>query len=122
MAAWIAAGNPKANDWAVQSAAPSADAVWQDGAWSVPPVASYTAEEWVNKYLTSIQLHALSDLRLSLVLAGKPLGPLMQALRDWTSGLIVAWAADPTPRGDWPVAPCTYEQASAEALQDLAQP
>jgi hypothetical protein len=34
MAAWTAAGNPKANDWAEQPAAPSADAVWTDGAWS----------------------------------------------------------------------------------------
>ena len=37
MAAWVAAGNPKANDWAAQPAAPSVDAVWADGAWSVPP-------------------------------------------------------------------------------------
>lgn len=36
MAAWIAAGNPKANDWAVQPAAPSADAVWSGGQWFFP--------------------------------------------------------------------------------------
>jgi hypothetical protein len=45
MAAWVAAGNPKSNDWAVQPAAPSADAVWADGAWSVPPVATFTAKK-----------------------------------------------------------------------------
>jgi hypothetical protein len=79
-----------------------------------------TAAEWVEQHLTSTQLHALSDLRLSLVLAGKPLGPLMQSLRDWTSQLIVASAVDPSPRSDWPAAPCSYEAASAEAIAALA--
>ena len=83
------------------------------------PPPAVTAAEWVEAHLTSTQLHALSDLRLSLVLAGKPLGPLMQSLRDWTSQLIVASAADPSPRSDWPPAPCTYAQASNEALADL---
>ena len=83
-----------------------------------PP--AVTAEQWVEQHLTSTQLHALSDLRLSLVLAGKPLGPLMQSLRDWTSQLIVASAADPSPRNDWPAAPCSYEAASAEAIAALA--
>jgi hypothetical protein len=54
------------------------------------------------------------------VLAGKPLGPLMQSLRDWTSQLIVASAVDPSPRSDWPAAPCSYEAASAEAIAALA--
>jgi hypothetical protein len=85
-----------------------------------PEAEPITAEEWVEQHLTSTQLHALSDLRLSLVLAGKPLGPLMQSLRDWTSQLIVASAADPSPRNDWPAAPCSYEAASAEAIAALA--
>jgi hypothetical protein len=85
-----------------------------------PEAEPITAEAWVEQHLTSTQLHALSDLRLSLVLAGKPLGPLMQSLRDWTSQLIVASAADPSPRSDWPVAPCSYEAASAEAIAALA--
>jgi hypothetical protein len=95
---------------------------------TLPPAPAPEAEPilagaWVEQHLTSTQLHALSDLRLSLVLAGKPLGPLMQSLRDWTSQLIVASAADPSPRNDWPPAPCTYEEASSEAVQALtAQP
>jgi hypothetical protein len=120
MASWELADNPKRFDWAAQPEAPSADAVWTNGAWIVPPAPTYTAAEWVEQHLTSTQLHALSDLRLSLVLAGKSLGPLMQSLRDWTSQLIVASAADPSPRNDWPAAPCSYEQASAEAVTDLA--
>jgi hypothetical protein len=85
-----------------------------------PEAEPITAAEWVEQHLTSTQLHALSDLRLSLVLAGKPLGPLMQSLRDWTSQLIVASAADPSPRPSWPAAPCSYEAASAEAIAALA--
>ena len=83
------------------------------------PPPSVTAAEWVEQHLTSTQLHALSDLRLSLVLAGKPLGPLMQSLRDWTSQLIIASAADPSPRNDWPPAPCSYADASNEAIASL---
>jgi hypothetical protein len=83
------------------------------------PPPAVTAAEWVEQHLTSTQLHALSDLRLSLVLAGKPLGPLMQSLRDWTSQLIVASAADPSPRNDWPPAPCSYADASNEAIAGL---
>jgi len=84
------------------------------------PPPTVTAAEWVEQHLTSTQLHALSDLRLSLVLAGKPLGPLMQSLRDWTSQLIVASAVDPSPRPSWPAAPCSYEAASAEAVTALS--
>jgi hypothetical protein len=84
-----------------------------------PEAEPITAEQWVERHLTSTQLHALSDLRLSLVLAGKPLGPLMQSLRDWTSQLIVASAADPSPRPSWPPAPCSYEAASSEAIASL---
>jgi hypothetical protein len=121
MPAWIAAGNPKAAAWAPAPPKPSDDAIWNNGQWETPAPATYTAAEWVEQHLTSTQLHALSDLRLSLVLAGKPLGPLMQSLRDWTSQLIVASAADPSPRPSWPAAPCSYEAASAEAVQDLSQ-
>ena len=119
MAAWVAAGNPKANDWALQPAAPSADAVWTNGAWVVPPAPTFTAEEWVANFLSSTQLIALADLRLDFALQGKPLTPLMQQLRDWTTQLMVSWAADPTPRSDWSPAPCSYEQASAEAVAGL---
>jgi hypothetical protein len=36
IAAWEAAGNPKAEAWAAQPPQPSPDAVWQSGQWVTP--------------------------------------------------------------------------------------
>lgn len=83
------------------------------------PPPAVTAEAWVAQFLSSTQLIALADLRLDFALRGLPLTPLMQQLRDWTTSLMVAWAADPTPKSDWTPAPCTYEAASSEAVSAL---
>jgi hypothetical protein len=123
MAAWVTAGNPKAEAWAEQPAAPSADAVWQDGAWSVPPVQTYTAAEWVEKHLTSMQRDALSDLRVSILLSGKTLGPKMTAMHQWTSQMIVAGVTAPEEKRTaeaWGNSPWSFEAASQEALSVLA--
>jgi hypothetical protein len=123
MAAWLAAGNPKADAWAEQPAAPSADAVWQDGAWSVPPAPTYTAAEWVEKHLTSMQRDALSDLRVSILLSGKTLGPKMTAMHQWTSQMIVAGVTAPEEKRTaeaWGNSPWSFEAASQEALSVLA--
>jgi hypothetical protein len=122
MAAWLAAGNPKADAWAVQPEAPSADAVWQDGAWSVPPVAVLTAEEAVSAYFTPYQTIALERLELALMTAGKPLGPKMTAAKNWLEAVMLGWALDPTekPQSDFGApSGVTFEQASAEAVGDL---
>lgn len=121
MAAWTASGNPKANDWAVQPAAPSADAVWADGAWVVPPVATVTAEEIVSQYFSPYQIAALSRLEMALLQANKPLGPAMGAAKTWLESVMLGWAIDPTPK---PAAAfgepgVTFEAASAEAVSAL---
>ena len=36
IAAWRAAGNPKADAWAVQPPRPTPDAVWSGGVWATP--------------------------------------------------------------------------------------
>lgn len=118
MAAWVAAGNPKANDWALQPAAPSADAVWQDGAWSVPSVATHTPEAWVGQHLTSLQILSLQRLEMALLQAGTPLGTNMAALKGWLEGMMLQ-SVDATPR-TFEAAPCSYEAASSEAVTDLA--
>ena len=120
MAAWIAAQNPKANDWAVQPAAPSADAVWQDGAWSVPPVATFTAEQIVSQYFSPYQIAALSRLEMALMQAGRPLGVKMTAAKTWLEGVMLAWAMDPTPQESFGQPQASFAEASSEAVADLA--
>jgi hypothetical protein len=125
MAAWLAAGNPKAEAWAEQPAAPSADAVWQDGAWSVPPVALVTAETAVSQYFSAYQIAALQRLEMALLQAGKPLGVKMTAAKQWLEGVMLGWALDPTekPQSDFgaPSGGVTFEQASAEAVASLQE-
>jgi hypothetical protein len=122
MAAWVASGNPKANDWAVQPAAPSADAVWADGAWSVPPVATFTAEEIVSQYFSAYQIAALSRLEMALLQAGKPLGPQMTAAKQWLESVMLGWAVSPVaaPAAAFGVPSVTFEEASAEAVASLS--
>lgn len=117
MAAWVAAGNPKANDWAVQPAAPSADAVWQDGAWIVPPAATFTPEDWTARFFSAPQILALQRFEYALTQAGKPLPPAMLALKGWLESMLLA-SADPTPR-TFPEPPCGYAVAAAEAVAAL---
>jgi hypothetical protein len=119
MAAWLAAGNPKADAWAEQPAAPSADAVWQDGAWSVPPVATVTAETAVSQYFSAYQIAALQELRMALMTAGKPLGPKMTAAKEWLESVMLGWALDPTPQESFGQPQATFEEASGEAVADL---
>jgi hypothetical protein len=121
MAAWLAAGNPKADAWAEQPAAPSADAVWTDGAWSVPPVALVTAEEAVSQYFSPYQIAALSRLEMALMQAGKPLGPQMTAAKTWLEGVMLGWAANPTPAPAeaFGVPQASFAEASGEAVADL---
>jgi hypothetical protein len=121
MAAWVAAGNPKADAWAEQPAAPSADAVWQDGAWSVPPVATMTAEQAVSQYFSAYQIAALQELRMALMTAGKPLGPKMTAAKNWLESVMLGWALDPTPKESFGSPAATFEEASAEAVADVQQ-
>ena len=121
MAAWTAAGNPKRHDWALQGEPPSPDAVWQDGAWSVPPVATFTAEQVVSQYFSAYQIAALQRLEMALLQAGKPLGVKMTAAKQWLEGVMLAWAASPTPapQESFGQPQATFAEASAEAVAGL---
>jgi hypothetical protein len=122
MAAWVAAGNPKSNDWAAQPAAPSADAVWADGAWSVPPVATMTAEEAVAQYFSPYQTLALQRFEMALMQAGKPLGAKMSACKTWLESVMLGWAMNPVaaPAESFGSPAAMFEEASAEAVADLS--
>jgi hypothetical protein len=120
MAAWVAAGNPKANDWAVQPAAPSADAVWTDGEWIVPPAPTCTAAEWVDAQgFAGNRSTTMLYLKLQLDAAGKSSAKLA-AVQAWLDGMIVAGVTQPEERrSDWDASPYSFEEASSQALAAL---
>lgn len=123
MVAWELANNPKRHDWALVPAKPSNDAQWQDGAWIVPPAATFTAEQIVSQYFSAYQIAALQRLEMALLQANKPLGPMMTAAKTWLESVMLGWAVDPTPKPQsaYPELPngVTFESASAEAVATL---
>ena len=119
MAAWVAAGNPKANDWAVQPAAPSADAVWTaDATWVVPPAATFTAEQ----HLESVGLGGNRQPTLLYLRQAGAVSAKLDATEQYLNQILALFAQDPAPRSDWPAAPHTFEETVSEAVQSLSQP
>jgi hypothetical protein len=116
MAAWLAAGNPKAEAWAEQPAAPSADAVWADGAWSVPFVAKFTAEE----HLESVGLGGNRQPTLLYLRQAGAVSAKLDATEAFLNTVLAMFAADPAPRSDWPAPSYTFEEVVAEAVSSLA--
>lgn len=109
--------NLKRKGWTDAPAKPSDDAQWQDGAWIVPPVPTYSPEAWTSMHFSPMQVSALQRFEFALLQAGKLLGPNMTALKAWMEGMLVA-SVDPTPR-TFSAPPCSYEVASAEAVAGL---
>lgn len=90
----------------------------------VPPVETFTAEQIVSQYFSAYQIAALQRLEMTLLQAGKTLGPQMTAAKAWLENVLLGWAIDPTPKpaaafGEPSV---TFEQASAEAVDALQNP
>jgi hypothetical protein len=88
-----------------------------------PPALHITAEEAVSQYFSAYQIAALQRLEMALMQAGKPLGVKMTAAKQWLEGVMLGWAMNPTPAPaesfGSPAGGVTFEQASAEAVQDL---
>ena len=77
MAAWLATGNPKANDWAKQPPAPSPDAMWSNGQWEIPePV---IVPRWVDFSAALMAMPAINVM----------LGAVLQAAPGLYGGLVV---------------------------------
>ncbi len=123
MPAWIAAGNPKASAWSPAPPKPSDDAVWTNGAWVVPPVATMTAEEAVSQYFSPYQTLALQRFEMALLQAGKPLGVKMTACKTWLEGVMLGWAMNPVaaPAASFGSPAASFEEASAEAVAELSE-
>jgi hypothetical protein len=86
------------------------------------PLPTYTAEQIVSQYFSAYQIAALQRLEMALMQAGKPLGPKMTAAKQWLEGVMLSWAASPTPAPaeSFGVPQASFAEASGEAVADLA--
>jgi hypothetical protein len=85
------------------------------------PPPAVTAEQAVSQYFSAYQIAALQELRMALLQAGKPLGPKMTAAKQWLEGVMLSWAANPTPAPAeaFGQPQASFAQASGEAVADL---
>jgi hypothetical protein len=85
------------------------------------PVPTFTAEEIVSQYFSAYQIAALQRLEMALLQAGKPLGPKMTAAKQWLEGVMLSWAASPTPapQESFGQPQATFAEASSEAVAGL---
>jgi len=128
--------NPKPEDWQAPQVLPlikiekpkqgawEPNVVWfadrverQWVAGTPDPLPTYSPEAWTSLHFSPMQVSALQRFEFALQQANKPLGPNMTALKGWMEGMLVA-SVDPTPR-TFDLPPCSYEQASAEAVAAL---
>jgi hypothetical protein len=88
--------------------------------WAVTDL-TYTAEQIVSQYFSAYQLAALQRFEMALLQAGKPLGPKMTAAKTWLEGVMLSWAASPTPAPAeaFGQPQATFAEASGEAVQAL---
>jgi hypothetical protein len=86
------------------------------------PAPQITAEEAVSQYFSAYQIAALQRLEMALLQAGKPLGPKMTACKQWLESVMLGWAMNPTPApaASFGQPAASFEEASAEAVTDLA--
>jgi hypothetical protein len=87
-----------------------------------PEAELVTAETAVSQYFSAYQIAALQELRMALAQAGKPLGPAMTACKQWLESVMLGWAMNPVaaPAASFGQPAATFEEASAEAVTDLA--
>ena len=74
------------------------------------PQTVITAEDWVQRYFTNLEVIALMRLEQAILSSGKLLGPKMEASKQWLEGMMFA-----QPSNNFPSAPYSYAEISAEA-------
>jgi hypothetical protein len=95
VAAWLAAGNPKANDWTEQPPAPSPDAVWTNGAWMAPEP-STPLPDWETFKSQAINSSTLNQILIQAyqsvpVAAGALVPSLLNAEKDNSKDFSASW-------------------------------
>lgn len=118
LAAWVANGNPKANDYAPLPPKPSDDATWGSGQWIQPSAPAYTAEEWTDSQgYGGNRSTTLLYQKLRLDAAAKS-SPKLNAVQGWLDGMIASGLAPAS--SNWPAAPHSFEDCLSETLGLLA--
>ncbi len=101
--------NPKRLQWVEAPKKPSADAVWNNGAWALPEPPSFTAEAWLESQgFGAMRLLGLLDLEGQF---GQQAPPKMQAVRAWINAIRAQYAET---KNDWQPAPHTFEETMKE--------
>jgi len=80
-----------------------------------PPAPVYTAEDWVRKYFTSLEVVALMRLEQNILQQGKTLGPKMLACKQWLESMMFA-----QPSSSFIPSPYSYTETSLEAIGTLS--
>ena len=118
LAAWAAAGNPKANDYLPLPPKPSDSAVWGNGEWVMPAAPTFTAEEWTDSQgYGGNRSTTLLYQKLRLDAAAKS-SPKLNAVQSWLDGMIASGLAPAS--SNWPAAPHSFEDCLTETLGLLA--
>jgi hypothetical protein len=106
----------------VQKFAPDGTLIFEQE-YPDPPAPQITAEEAVSAYFSAYQIAALQRLEMALMQAGKPLGPQMTACKQWLESVMLGWAMNPVtaPAASFGSPAASFEEASAEAVTDLAE-
>jgi hypothetical protein len=80
-----------------------------------PPPTQTAEEHLASVGLAGDRQPTLLYLRLNLQSAGKT-SPELDQLEAYLSGILSIFAADPSPRNDWPQPPITFEAAVQSAM------
>jgi hypothetical protein len=83
-----------------------------------PPPTQTAEEHLASVGLAGDRQPTLLYLRLNLQSAGKQ-SPELDQLEAYLSGILSIFAADPSPRNDWPQPPITFEAAVQSAMSAL---
>jgi hypothetical protein len=117
IAALIAAGNPKAEQWQAAPPKPSEESIWQDGEWVTPSAPTYTAEEWTDSQgYGGNRSTTLLYQKLRLDASAKS-SPKLVAVQGWLDGMIALGLAPAA--SNWPAAPHSFEDCLSETLTIL---
>ena len=84
---------------------------------ATPPPA-VTAEE----HLESVGLGGNRQPTLLYLRQAGAVSPKLDATEQYLNQVLAIFAADPSPRSDWPAPSFTFEETVSEAVQSLSQP